>query len=263
MKTVVSDILPSCVEVCVDSADGLAQAILGGADRIELCSALELGGLTPSPGLLAVAAQAPVPVYAMIRPRPGDFVFSERDLDAMLQEIDAVRAVGLAGVVLGANLKDGQLDFYMLRLLGAHARAQGLGTTLHRAFDLVPNLKDAIEAAIELRFERILTSGRATRAIDGVADLAQCLNEASGQISIMPGAGLNQGNVGALVGHLNNAALREVHGSCSMSVRTNNAQAIQMGFTTPTMRCTDAMVVREFKSSFLAARSAQIQSLMS
>src|SRR5262245_37162108 len=94
------------LEVCVDSPQGLAAAIEGGADRIELCSALELGGLTPLPGLMKAAAAAPIPVYAMIRPRGGLFVFDEADEAAMMADIDAVRAAGLAGVVIGANQPD-------------------------------------------------------------------------------------------------------------------------------------------------------------
>ena len=92
------------LEICVDGADGLIAAVAGGADRIELCSALALGGLTPSPGLMTLAARAPVPVYAMIRPRAGDFVFSPAEIDQMRREIDAVREAGLAGVVLGARV---------------------------------------------------------------------------------------------------------------------------------------------------------------
>jgi hypothetical protein len=95
------------LEVCVDSPQSLAAAIEGGADRIELCAALETGGLTPSPGLMALATTAPIPVYAMIRTRPGDFVFDDADMATLLADIDAVRAAGLAGVVFGANRPDG------------------------------------------------------------------------------------------------------------------------------------------------------------
>ena len=122
------------LEVCVADALSLAEAIAGGADRIELCSSLELGGLTPTPGLIGQAAEAPIPIYAMVRPRSGDFVFDTGDLDCMYREIDAVRAAGLAGVVLGASRPDGTLDTAMLEKLSRHA--SGLGTTLHRAIDL-------------------------------------------------------------------------------------------------------------------------------
>src|SRR6478752_597825 len=94
------------LEVCVDSPRGLAAAIEGGADRIELCSALEVGGLTPLAGLMKAAAAAPIPVYAMIRPHAGPFIFDAADEVAMMADIDAVKAFGLAGVVIGANRKD-------------------------------------------------------------------------------------------------------------------------------------------------------------
>src|SRR5262249_55198139 len=148
------------LEVCVDSPQGLDAAIAGGADRIELCSALELGGLTPTPGLIGRAAQAPIPVYAMIRPRPGNFVFGPADIDAMLLEVETIRHAGLAGVVLGASNADGSLDRLTLEKL--MDGSSGMGTTLHRAFDLVPDLEEAVTIAVGLGFERILTSGRAT-----------------------------------------------------------------------------------------------------
>ena len=110
------------LEVCVDTPEGFEAAVAGGADRIELCAALDLGGLTPSPGLMALAAKASTPVYAMIRPRAGDFVFGLGDEAAMLGDIDAVRSAGLAGVVIGANLADGRLDVALLERLGLRSK---------------------------------------------------------------------------------------------------------------------------------------------
>lgn len=157
------------LEVCVDSAEGLTAAIEGGAGRIELCSALELGGLTPLPSLMRIAARAPIPVYAMIRPHAGPFIFGAADEEAMMIDIDAVRAAGLAGVVIGANRPDGTLDMPLIHRLKAHAT--GLGSTLHRAFDLVPDADQALEQAIELGCERILTSGCALKAAEGLDTL--------------------------------------------------------------------------------------------
>src|SRR5690606_30778488 len=105
------------LEICIDSPSGHAAAIAGGADRIELCSALALGGLTPSPGLMARAAKAPIPVHALIRPRAGDFSFTEDEIATMEADIDAARAAGLRGVVLGATHADGTLDAETLRRL--------------------------------------------------------------------------------------------------------------------------------------------------
>ena len=169
------------LEVCIDSAQGLAAAIEGGADRIELCSALPLGGLTPSPGFMAFAARAPIPSYAMIRPRAGNFVFSKAEIDMMRGDIDAARAAGLAGVVLGANLESGALDEAGLWKLKEHAA--GMGTTLHRAIDLVPDRlrrhrcrhRPRVRAGAEFRRRRT--------APEGIEALAAMVERAAGRIS--------------------------------------------------------------------------------
>ena len=197
------------LEVCVDTPAGLAAAVAGGADRIELCAALSLHGLTPAPGLMAQAARMDCPVYAMIRSRQGDFVYGPADLDAMRRDIDAARAYGLAGVVIGANRSSGELDVDALSALRTHA--EGLGVTLHRAFDLVPDFSAALELAVELGVERILTSGGETSAPKGAARLADLVSQAAGRISIMAGSGLNADNVADLIAR---TGVREVHGSC-------------------------------------------------
>jgi copper homeostasis protein len=216
------------LEVCVGDPDSLSAAVEGGADRIELCSALELGGLTPGPGLIALAAGVSVPVYAMVRPRGGDFVFSASEVAAMLADIAAIRAAGLAGVVLGCSRPDGRLGRDTLQVLVE--AAQGLGTTLHRAFDLVPEIEPAIEIAVELGFERILSSGRARTAAVGVDDLRRAHEAARGRIAIMAGSGVNAGNVGAL---RQRVPLDEWHGSCSAPVDTPSARAVELGFASP------------------------------
>ena len=197
------------LEVCVDTPAGLAAAVAGGADRIELCAALSLHGLTPAPGLMAQAAHVVCPVYAMIRSRQGDFVYGPADLDAMRRDIDAARSAGLAGVAIGANRSTGELDTDALSALAHHAA--GLGMTLHRAFDLVPDFGPALEAAIELGFERILTSGGHRSAPAGAERLAALVSQAAGRISIMAGSGLNADNVADLIAR---TGVREVHGSC-------------------------------------------------
>jgi copper homeostasis protein len=234
---------PVLLEVCVEDAAGLAAAIEGGADRIELCSALALGGLTPSAGMMVLAAKAPVPVYAMIRPRPGNFIFDETEIDMMCVEIDAARAAGLAGVVLGANLADGRLDVATLERLVA--QANGMGLTLHRAFDLVPDFSEALESAISLGFERILTSGGATTASDGAGQLADIVDRASGRISIMPGSGVTQAAVGELLARL---TVSEVHSSCSIAEPAQESRVVSLGFAPAVTRRTSAAVVAALKA---------------
>ncbi|RCW86197.1 copper homeostasis protein CutC [Phyllobacterium bourgognense] len=230
------------LEVCVDSPAGLAAAINGGADRIELCSALELGGLTPTPGLIGQAAVSPIPIYAMIRPRPGNFVFNEADIDAMLREIDVMRAAGLAGVVFGANLTNGELDYTTLERLVR--QCGGLGVTLHRAFDLVPDLAEAVSMAIELGFERILTSGRSPTARDGVDDLEATFELAAGRIKIMPGSGVNIGNIGVLWDRI---PFSEIHSSCSVAAPLVSQAARRLGFETASQKQTSLELVRALK----------------
>lgn len=231
------------LEVCVDDPDGLGAAVAGGADRVELCSALCAGGLTPSPGLMAAASMPPVPVYAMIRPRAGDFVYDAAELEVMRRDIDAARAAGLAGVVLGASCVDGRLDARMLTKLAGHAA--GLGLTLHRAFDLVPDFAEAVEIAVDLGFERILTSGGAKTAPEAVDTLERLIDAAAGRISIMPGSGITSNTVGALLPRL---AIAEVHSSCSIGEPANDMRLVEMGFVAPERRRTDAARIRAMRA---------------
>jgi len=196
--------------VCVDTPAALIAAVKGGADRIELCAALALAGLTPSDGLMALARDLGRPTYAMIRPRPGDFVYDPADFDVMRREIDAARAYGLAGVVLGAARPNGELDEEGLAGLIAHA--QGLGATLHRVFDATPDLAAALETAIHLGFERVLTSGGAPSAPAGAEVIGALVRQAAGRISILAGSGVTAANAAVLVAQ---TRVTEIHASCS------------------------------------------------
>jgi copper homeostasis protein len=240
---------PIALEVCVDNPDGLAVALAGGADRIELCSALEIGGLTPSAGLLRVAAGSPVPVVAMIRPRGGDFCFHEAEIQLMLHEIDAVGGAGLQGVVLGASQADGQLDVHTLERLVRRAEGHGLRCTLHRAIDLCPDLARATRLAIDLGFERILTSGGAKKAPEGLAGLQRCFDAAAGRLTIMPGAGIDATNINVLRARL---PLTEVHASCSVPLPAPSRQVAAFGFDGGGRRQTSREKVASLKAALLA-----------
>jgi copper homeostasis protein len=239
---------PIALEVCVDSVHGLAAALEGGADRIELCSALEIGGLTPSAGLLRAASSSPVPVVAMIRPRGGDFCFDDAETRLMLDEIDAVAAAALEGVVLGASLPDGRLDQRTLERLVRRAADHGLRCALHRAIDLCPDLAQATRLAIDLGFERILSSGGAGSAPEGLDGLRRCFDAATGRIAIMPGAGINAGNVDLLRARL---PLRDVHASCSEALPAPSPLVAAFGF--------DAGRRRQTSSAKVAALKAKLQ----
>lgn len=231
------------LEVCVDSADGLAAAIEGGADRIELCSALELGGLTPSYGLMKLAAKAPLPVHCMIRPRGGDFRFGDADLALMLHDIDMARDLGLAGVVFGALTGDGRLDIKVMERLARHA--DGIDLTLHRAFDCCgPDFDLAIDTAIDLGFDRILTSGGKRTALEGLDALERIFAKAGNRITIMPGSGINAANAAQLLAKL---PVKEVHASCSKTIPPTDSPEKKLGFTGDMARMTDATSVRALK----------------
>ncbi|KAI6244370.1 Copper homeostasis protein CutC [Aphelenchoides fujianensis] len=219
------------LEVCVDTPAGLAAAVAGGADRVELCAALALQGLTPAPGLMALAARAPIPVYPMIRPRNGDFCYDDGDLDAMRRDIDAVR--------LRAN---GELDLDVLEALVDHS--QGLGLTLHRAIDIVPDQAAALEAAIDLGFERVLTSGGALTAEAGAERIAALVDQAAGRIGVMAGAGVRPGNLASLA---RRTGVREVHGSFGGPVPGADpaSKLGEMGFVPPELRDTNQAAVAE------------------
>ncbi len=229
---------PVLLEVCVDTVAGLHAAVAGGADRVELCSALALGGLTPSAGLMAAAAHVPVPVRAMIRPRAGDFVYAGGDHDVMRRDIDAARACGLAGIVVGANMPDGRLDMDLLDHLVRHAA--GLEVTLHRAVDLVPGGVEAVDSAVALGIATILTSGGARTASAGVARMAAMQARAGDRIQIMAGSGITAETALDVIAA---TGVPAVHASCSRITSVADSRAVAFGFAPEGLRDTDQSVV--------------------
>lgn len=230
------------LEVCVDDAAGIAAAIEGGADRIELCAALGLGGLTPSAGLMALAAESGVPTMVMIRPRAGDFQWSAAEMRAMRTEIEAVRAAGLAGVVIGASCQDGRLDKAALAELVQ--MAAGLDLTLHRAIDLAPDPVEAVELCAALGIRRVLSSGGACTAAAGMERLVAMQGHG---VSVMPGGGVSVGNV---LDFAQKLALQEIHASCSALLAPPLlAKVAEFGFHPPAARGTDAAQVRALRDA--------------
>lgn len=239
------------LEVCVDSVEGMMAAVAGGADRIELCAALEVGGLTPSAGQMARAREVPVPVHALIRSRAGDFRFSRDEVDTMVSDVHAARQAGLAGVVIGAARADRRLDADALGRLRDAAR--GMSVTLHRVFDLVPDFSEAIEVAVSLGIDRILTSGGAVGAPEGVDALAGICAAAAGRIGILPGAGIDEANVAALIARL---PVGEVHSSCSAATALD-PKAVALGFGQADRLTTSVDKVRALKAALDRAQAAR------
>lgn len=196
------------LEVCVDDADRLAAAIAGGADRIELCADLSVGGLTPDAAFMKRAAACGRPVHVMIRPRSGDFRFSSIDAERMQDAIVAAKAAGVVGVVVGAVREDGALDAPLLARLVAAARP--LSVTLHRAFDVTPDPFAALDVAIALGIDRVLTSGQAASATEGATLIRDLVARADGRIVVMAGVGITSANAVEVV---RRTGVSEVHGS--------------------------------------------------
>lgn len=184
------------LEVCIDNLESLENAEQGGATRIELCSSLALGGLTPNFGFMKTAAQRTnVSIYAMIRPRQGDFLYSKSDIESMLIDIESAADANLQGVVFGALDQDGNLDAKVTQKLISKAQSLGLGTTFHRAIDQCQKPITAIEQLVDMGCERVLTSGLASAAVNGVEMLQQMVKISNSKLAIMAGAGVNAGNI--------------------------------------------------------------------
>ena len=195
------------VEACVDSVASALAAERGGARRVELCDNLFDGGTTPSAGMIAaVKAAVRIPVFPIIRPRGGGFVYSSDEAGVMRLDVEAARMLGADGIVIGALTRDGKIDTAIVQpLLDA---AAPLPVTFHRAFDLVRDREQALETLVHLRVARLLTSGGAPRAIDGVERIAALVRRAAGQIAVMAGGGVREETVQEIV---HRSGVKEVH----------------------------------------------------
>lgn len=195
------------VEVAIDSVAGARAATRAGAGRLELCCALGEGGLTPSVGLLeAVAAATDLPVFVMLRPRSGDFVFDADERNVVHRDLRHLAAAGAAGFVFGALRPDGHLDGEALAAVVSAAAP--LPVTCHRAFDLCLDPFAALGELAALGVRRLLSSGQAASAPDGTEMLRMLVAAAEPGFTVMAGAGVRAANVAALV---NRTGVREVH----------------------------------------------------
>jgi len=182
------------VEIIASSPDDCVVVEQAGADRIELCSALVLGGLTPSIGTIKESkARVSIPIMVMIRPRAAGMAYSEAEFASMLHDVDAAVDAGADGFVFGCLLEDGRLDVGRMQVLCE--RCAGNQTVCHRAFDVTPDPFEALEALIGLSTTRVLTSGQRATAPDGADLIKALIDRADGRIEILAGAGLNAENV--------------------------------------------------------------------
>lgn len=197
------------LEVCTDSLESVRAARNAGAARVELCSGLSDGGLTPSLGLLNSAAAMGIPVNVLIRQHPGDFIMTHEDVDIAISDIHAAAMAGASGVVIGALTPDGDIDIPACRRL--IEAAKGLSVTFHRAFDLCKDPFKALEEIIAMGCDRILTSGQAHDAESGIGLIAELIKMASDRIIIMPGCGINPSNARKI---MDATGATELHASC-------------------------------------------------
>ena len=182
------------IEIAIFSLEAGIAAANAGAHRIELCSAPAEGGLTPSAATMRLARKyIKIPIHVMIRPREGDFCYSEKEFETMLLDVAAAKIAGMDGVVAGILNPDGSVDKERTAILVNAATP--MNVTFHRAFDMTNNLDEALEDIIETGCARILSSGGQQSALQGISALSDLVKSASGRISVMPGSGINASNI--------------------------------------------------------------------
>ena len=216
------------LEICTGSYNSIWAAVQGGADRVELCSGLDEGGLTPSSGLLKAACQIPhIAKHVLIRPRGGDFLYTKNEKAIILDDIYHAKELGVDGVVVGSLTADGNIDLPFLK--ECMLAAQGLHVTFHRAFDLCKNPFTALEDIKNAGCDRILTSGQASTAEQGIELLRQLVLSAGHEVIIMPGCGVSPSNAAKI---LKETGATEIHASARSICKSKmnfRIQGVEMG----------------------------------
>ncbi|CDN30353.1 Cytoplasmic copper homeostasis protein cutC [Mucinivorans hirudinis] len=232
------------VEICANSVRSCIEAERGGAVRVELCAAIPEGGTTPSWGEMVVARRAiSIDMNVIIRPRAGDFLYSDLEFEAMVADIDAARRAGVNGVVFGCLTAEGDVDIERNREL--MAAAEGLSVTFHRAFDVCREPMIALEQIIALGFDRILTSGQEPNAMEGAGLIARLVEQAGDRIIIMPGCGINEGNI---------AEIKLITGAREFHFSAREPLAGGMIYRNERVSMGGAVVVDEFVRDVTSAR---------
>ena len=185
------------VEICANSVASCLEAQKGGAYRVELCAGIPEGGTTPSYGEIVVARKLlNIKLNIIIRPRGGDFLYSDLEHQIMLHDIEMAKKLGVDGVVIGCLTADGEID--MQRNHELVNAAKGMNVTFHRAFDMCKDPFQSLEQIITLGCDTLLTSGQQPTAIEGVTLLKKLVDKANGRITIMPGSGVNENNIATI-----------------------------------------------------------------
>ena len=218
-------------EICTNSVESCLAAQEGGADRVELCAGIPEGGTTPSYGEIAIAREVltHTRLHVIIRPRGGDFLYSDIEIRTMLKDIEIARKLGADGVVFGCLTAEGEVDLpAMQKLMKA---VQGLSVTFHRAFDVCRNPQRALEQIIELGCNRILTSGQQATTELGIPLLKTLQTQASGRIILLAGCGVNEKNIVRIASE---TGIQEFHFSARESIKSDmkyKNESVSMGGT--------------------------------
>jgi len=195
------------LEVCVNSAISALEAQKGGADRIELCENMHDGGTTPSAGTIRFTRKAiDIGLFVMIRPRGGDFLYSDAEFEIMKEDIRMAKKLGADGMVFGILLPEGRIDKERMKLLADYSRP--MSVTCHRAFDMTEDPFLALDELIGIGIDRILTSGQKTSAAEGTELIKELIEKSSGRIIIMPGGGVKEYNIDKLI---RQTGAKEIH----------------------------------------------------
>ena len=209
---------PVSLEVCANSVTSAVVAQDGGAVRVELCENLHEGGTTPSYGEILIARKLlHIKLYVIIRPRGGDFLYSDLEYNIMTEDVRYCINAGCDGIVIGILKADGTVDKERCKKLVDMARKWGVGVTFHRAFDVCADMYQAMEDIIDMGCERILTSGGKTTAMEGSSVIFNLIKKAAGRIIIMPGSGVSESNVWDLVRY---TGAKEIHSSARARVKS-------------------------------------------
>ncbi|OHT07760.1 Copper homeostasis protein CutC [Tritrichomonas foetus] len=249
------------IETCVGSAESVRESAKGGADRVELCCSLPEGGCTPSIGEIWKACQVPdIQIMVMIRPRGGDFLYSDDEIEIMCKDIDMIKTVkykigegpngpiehGVYGVVFGCLTADGEIDVKAMKKLISHC--DGLSVTCHRAFDMCRDPVKGLEDLIEIGCHRVLSSGQKMNAEEGSSLLKKLVEQAKGRIIIMPGCGVDENNI---------AKIAKETGAVEFHIVGSHKVASEMKFRNEdvSMGGASAVVLDEFKRTVACAEA--------
>lgn len=204
------------LEVCAGCIESVSAARRGGAYRVELCSGLDEGGVTPSAGFVRAALEEPgIYKHVLVRPRGGDFLYTAREQQVICRDIETLRQMGVDGIVVGALTSEGEIDMEAMKQF--MMASEGIPVTFHRAFDMCRNPERALEQIIELGCSRLLTSGLSSTAEAGIAKLRSLNEQAAGRMVIMPGCGVNAQNAAKIIAE---TGVREIHASARLRVES-------------------------------------------